>query len=104
LAAAGPRASIDDPGAYSAVAEDARALPVLITGDVTGLQDDTPIAVAVDGRIQATTRVFREGGRAQYVALVAPESLRPGSHTVALLDVLPGDRLRTIGAVPAIGR
>jgi hypothetical protein len=68
---------------------------------VTGLKENTPIAVAVDGRIQATTRVFRERGRAQYTALVPPDSLRPGSNTVAVLHVGPGDRLRTMGAVPA---
>jgi hypothetical protein len=76
---------------------------VLVTGDVTGLEDDTPIAVAVDGRIEATTRVFSEAGRPQYVALVPPDSIRPGSNTVAVLQVLPGDRLRAIGGVPAIG-
>ena len=101
LAAAGPRATVDAPAAYRAVAEDAPNLPVLVTGDVTGLEENTPIAVAVDGRIEATTRVFRERGLAQYTALVPPDSLRPGSNTVAVLHVMPGDRLRTIGAVPA---
>jgi hypothetical protein len=101
LAAAGPRATVDSPAAYRAVAKDAPNLPVLVTGDVTGLEENTPIAVAVDGRIEATTRVFRERGRAQYTALVPPDSLRPGSNTVAVLHVMPGDRLRTIGAVPA---
>ncbi len=101
LAAAGPRATVDAPGAYRAIAEDAPNLPVLVTGDVTGLKDNTPIAVAIDGRIQTTTRVFHERGRPQYAALVPPDSLRPGSHTVAVLHVQPGDRLRTIGAVPA---
>jgi hypothetical protein len=103
-AAAGPRATVDVPGSYGAVAEDAPALPVLVTGDVTRLEDDTPIAIAVDGRIKATTRVFRERGRPQYVALVPPDSLHPGPNTVAVLQVIPGDRLRRIGAVPASGR
>jgi Sulfatase len=103
LATAGPRATVDAPGAYRAIAEDAPNLPALVTGDVTGLKDNTPIAVAVNGRIEATTRVFHEHGRPQYAALVPPDSLRPGSNTVAVLHLLPGDRLRTIGGLPAIG-
>ena len=102
-AAAGPRATVDAPGTYRAIARDAPNLPVLVTGDVTGLKDNTPIAVAIDGRIQTTTRVFHEHGRPQYAALVPPDSLRPGSHTVAVLHVQPGNRLRTIGKAAAIG-
>jgi hypothetical protein len=95
--AAGPRATVDTPAAYAAIAEDAAALPVLVTGDVGGLEDDAPIAVAVNGRVEATTRAFREQGRLQYAAMVPPGSLHAGSNTVTVLQVLPGDRLRGIG-------
>ncbi|HWM09807.1 MAG TPA: hypothetical protein VNO82_10685, partial [Solirubrobacteraceae bacterium] len=73
--------------------DDPVTLPVLVSGDVTGLADDTVIAVAVNGRVQATTRVFPGG----YVAMVPPDSLRAGSNSVTVLQVLPGDRLRAIG-------
>jgi Sulfatase len=102
-ATSGPRATVDTPGAYRAIAHDAPHLPALVTGDVTGLKDNTPIAVAVNGRIKATTRVFHERGQPQYTALVPPHSLRPGPNTVAVLHILPSDRLRTIGKVPTTG-
>ena len=66
-------------------------LPALVSGDVTGLPDGAPIAIAVNGRVAATTRVFPPG---QYVALVPPESLRPGANDVEVLDLrkIGGDR------------
>jgi hypothetical protein len=64
---------------------------------VTGLEEDALIAVAVDGRVAATTRVYRDGDTLEYSALVPPASLGPGSHSVTVLQVLPGDVLRRIG-------
>jgi Sulfatase len=83
------RATVDAPDGFD-IAAGARVLPALVSGDVTGLPDDTPIAIAVNGRVVATTRVFPPG---QYVAMIPPESLRPGANDVAVLD----DRLRKIG-------
>ena len=55
----GARATVDAPREYAAIAGGARVLPVLVSGDVAGLPDDEPIAIAVNGRVVATTRVFR---------------------------------------------
>jgi hypothetical protein len=93
-AASGPRATVDSPGDYDAIADSALTLPALVSGDVTGLADDAVIAVAVNGRVEATTRVFPGG----YVAMVPPESLRAGSNSISVLQVLPGDALRAIGS------
>jgi hypothetical protein len=93
----GPRATVDAPGEYAAVAGGARLLPALVSGDVTGLADDTVVALAVNGRVVATTRVFPRGDEGQYVAMVPPDSLRAGSNDIAVLQVLGGDRLRRIG-------
>jgi hypothetical protein len=89
------RATVDTPGDFDDVAADARVLPALVSGDVTGLPDGTPVAIAVNGRVAATTRVFPPG---QYVALVPPASLRPGANDVHVLD------LRKIGADRSITR
>ena len=78
------RATVDAAGDYDDVAADARVVPALVSGDVTGLPDGAPIAIAVNGRVAATTRVFPPG---QYVALVPPESLRPGANDVEVLDL-----------------
>jgi hypothetical protein len=53
--------------------------------------------VAVDGRVAATTRVYRDADGLQYAALVPPASLGPGSHSVDVLQVMPGGDLRRIG-------
>jgi hypothetical protein len=89
----GPRATVDAAGDYGAIARGALTLPALVSGDVTGLPDDAVIAVAVNGRVEATTRVFPDG----YVAMVPPDSLHAGSNSVTVLQVLAGDRLRAIG-------
>ena len=39
-----------------------------------------------------------------YGAIVPPASLRPGANAVSVLEVLPGNRLRTIGSTGAGGR
>jgi hypothetical protein len=93
VGAGGPRATVDAPGDYGAIADGAATLPALIAGDVSGLPDDAAIAVAVNGRIEATTRVSPDG----YVAMVPPDSLHAGANTVTVLQVLPGGALRTIG-------
>jgi Sulfatase len=77
-------ATVDAPGEYADVAAGARVLPVLVSGDVTGLAADTPIAITVNGRVAATTRVFPPG---QYVALVPPDSLRAGANEVAVVQI-----------------
>jgi sulfatase-like protein len=78
------QATVDAPGEYADVAAGARVLPVLVSGDVTGLPADTPIAITVNGRVAATTRVFPPG---QYVALVPPDSLRTGANEVAVVQI-----------------
>ena len=93
MAATGPRATIDAPGDYAAIADGAASVPAMVSGDVTGLADDAVIAVAVNGRIQATTRVYPGG----FVAMIPPASLRAGSNSITVLQVLAGDELRTIG-------
>ena len=77
-------ATVDAPGEYADVPSNARVLPVLVSGDVTGPAADTPIAITINGRVAATTRVFPPG---QYVALVPPDSLRAGANEVAVVQI-----------------
>ena len=92
-AATGPRATVDAPGDYAAIADGALTLPAMVSGGVKGLRDDAVIAVAVNGRVEATTRVFPGG----YVAMVPPASLHAGSNSITVLQVLAGGQLRPIG-------
>lgn len=90
------RATVDAPRAFAAIREDAVELPAFVSGDVRGLADDAPLALAVNGRIVATTRAFPQGDDGQYVALVPPASLRAGANDVAVLQI-DGEALRKIG-------
>ena len=93
----GPSATLDAAPDFAAIPEQAPALPALVSGDVTGLADNALVAVAVNGRVVATTRVFTDGGQRQYSAMLPPDSLHPGANTVLVLQILPDDRLRAIG-------
>lgn len=85
--AAGPSvAALDAPEAFAAV--DLAAPPVHVSGDVEGVPAGTPLAVAVNGRIAATTRAFREGGELQFAALIPPDSLRRGANAVRVVRAL----------------
>jgi hypothetical protein len=75
---------------------DAPVLPSFVSGRADGLQHDAELAVAVNGRVEATTRVYRDGGRSLYAALVPPSSLRQGPNEIAVLEVLPGGELRPL--------
>jgi hypothetical protein len=78
------------------MADDAAAvLPSFISGRADGLEPDTDLAIAVNGRVEATTRTYRDGGRSLYAALVPPSSLRHGPNTVAVLEILPDGELRS---------
>jgi len=86
--AGGSRHVTVDPGAP--------VLPSFVSGAADGLAPDAELAVAVNGRVEATTRVYRGGGGARYAALVPPTSLRAGANTISVLAVLPGGELRPL--------
>jgi hypothetical protein len=86
--ASGPSiATIDSPADFSSVAPDGATLPVHVSGDIQGVPMGAPVAIAVNGRIAATTRVFREAGTSQFAALIPPDALRPGSNTVRVVRI-----------------
>jgi hypothetical protein len=90
-------AKLDAPDNYADVSLDADALPTLITGDISGLPKDAPLAIAVNGRVEATTRVFDDGTGLQFVAFVPTPSLREGSNTITVLQIGANDDLVPIG-------
>ena len=75
---------------------DADELPVFVSGRADGLEPDAELAVAINGRVQATTRVYRDSDRPVYAALVPPSSLRDGANSVVALEVLPDGELRPL--------
>ena len=71
-------------------------LPSFLSGRVGDLEPGTVLAVAVNGRVQATTRAYRDRGRSVFAALVPPSSLREGRNAVSVFEVLAGGELRPL--------
>ena len=94
-ATSGPRTTLD--GDYRRVDGRSGELPAFVSGEVDGLPANAELAVAVNGRVEATTRAYRKGGRMVFAAMVRPSALRDGPNAVTVLEVLPGARLRTLG-------
>ena len=78
------------------VDEKAPALPCFVSGPVAGLKPNGELAVAVNGRVAATTWVYRDGGRLRFAALVPPSSLREGGNAIAVFEVLRTGGLRPL--------
>ena len=72
-------------------------LPSFVSGAADGLKPGAELAVAVNGRVEATTRVYRDDDRSVYAALVPPSSLRDGANSVVALEVLADGGLRPLG-------
>lgn len=96
-----PHATVDAGGDFDDVHANG-SVPALVTGDLTGIEPDDLLAVALNGRVVATTRAFDKDGDTQYSALLPPSELKSGPNRLAVLQVLPGDRLRTIGSAGAV--
>jgi hypothetical protein len=88
-AAVGASATIMGAREYRHIEADAPLVPVLVAGTARGLPPGTVLAVAVNGRVEATTKLLPDRGRLRYAALVRPASLRPGSNRVSVLAVRP---------------
>jgi hypothetical protein len=91
-------------GQPAMVDHEAVVIPSFVSGQVGGLKPNTEIAVAVDGRVEATTRVYRDDGKARFAALVPPSSLRDGPNAIAVFEVLAGGELRALdGSSTTVG-
>ena len=90
------RVRLEDPAAFADVRPGAAILPAFVSGTVTGLADGTLLAVTVNGRIEATTRVDGSGDGLRFAALVAPRALRAGANRIGVLAIAPGGRLKLV--------
>jgi hypothetical protein len=88
VAAGDGRARLDDPGAYEDV--DPALPPVWVSGTTT-VPGASELAIAVNGRIAATTQVDRR----RFGALVPPRVLRAGANEVEILEI-DGDTFRKL--------
>ena len=93
---------LQDPSQFADVRTRSLFVPALIEGDVGG--DAAPpgqaLAIAVDGRIAATTETFDEGGHSHFISLVPEGAFRDGANSVdvyAVRDVAGAVRLARLG-------
>ncbi len=96
----GPRARLIRARRYTDVAPGSGVVPAHVVGTIEGGRagGGRTIAVAVNGRIEATGLTFTlAGARAEQLSLMVPErALRPGRNSVRLFEV-DGERLRPLG-------
>jgi Sulfatase len=98
VAATGPvRVRPANAGLLRAVDQGNELLPTRVTGTLSGVGRDElrDLAVAVNGRVQATGRTFHlRGHRPEYFSMLVPEkALRPGDNRLEIFAVGDRDRL-----------
>ena len=81
--AGGGKVTLEDPGQFEDVDLEAPLLPIWVSGSVTALPGGSDLAIVVNGRVEATTKVER--GR--FAALVPPKALRAGANRVEVLEI-----------------
>jgi hypothetical protein len=84
------KVALTDPGAYDDVDPDGPALPIWVTGEVSGGDGGRrDVAIAVNGVVRAVSNTFAlaTGGSELVAALVPPSSLRDGENTVEVFEV-----------------
>jgi len=88
---------VDRASSYQRVDPSTGVVPAFVTGRLDGRQRaGLTVAVAVDGRIRATTRSYRQDGRLRYAALVPQSALPAGAHAIDVYAVGRGDTLRPL--------
>ena len=92
----GRRAALASAGKPVMVDRTNGVLPSFVGGPVEGIVPDTPLAVAVNGRVRATTRAYRDDGRTRFAALVPSSSLREGRNVVSVFEARAGGGLRPL--------
>ena len=90
------RATLDEPEKYRSVDTDARALPAEVSGRVSGGGGARTIAIAVNGRVAATTRTLADLGPEYFTTLVPPQSFRRGANRIEVFAITGRTRPRLV--------
>jgi Sulfatase len=90
LRAGGGSVEVDSPSQFAQVVPDGPVLPIGVSGRLSGVADDTRLAIALNGRIAALTGAYADRGDVVFAALVPPSALRPGENAVTVF-ALRGD-------------
>jgi Sulfatase len=85
------RVELEDPGQFEDVDPDSPLLPIWVAGTVTALPGGSDVAIVVNGRVEATTKVER----GHFAALIPPRALRSGANRVEVVEI-DGDTFRKL--------
>ena len=82
---------LDRPQAFMNVDPDADRIPARVTGRVMGLRADeeTLVAVAINGRIEAVVWSYHDRGSTGFQAMIPPDLFRPGNNTIEAIAFTP---------------
>jgi Sulfatase len=78
---------LDNASLYRRVRPRSGVVPAYVTGTVSGLGTGADVAVAVNGRIRATSKTYNDDGDVRYSVLVPPETLHAGANRVEVYSV-----------------
>ena len=82
------RVELDFRSGFAAFSPGSTSVPAFVTGRVTGAADAGElVAIAVNGRIAAVTKSFRDGADIRVGAMISPQVLRTGANRVDALAV-----------------
>jgi sulfatase-like protein len=97
------RATVANAALYGHVSPHERLFPTRVAGPLRGvpLGEHRDLALAVNGRIRATSRSFDfVRRRREYFSFMLPETaLRPGANRLDLFEVRPAGELRRVGSL-----
>ncbi|HEY1357546.1 MAG TPA: sulfatase-like hydrolase/transferase [Thermoleophilaceae bacterium] len=95
----GSGASFVSPQEFAHVDLRTPTIPVHITGHLKGLPTGRDLAIAVNGKIEATTVSFRTAISSDviFAAMVPESSFHQGRNKVEIFEIDPGNRLKRLG-------
>jgi hypothetical protein len=80
-------AAIEDLGSYEDVDLEGDEIPAFVAGTLEGVDPGTLVAIALNGRVVATTRAFLDDGTVRYGAVVPPTALVEGANDVGIYEI-----------------
>jgi hypothetical protein len=90
-------ATVDNPGAFADVDPGADSIPAAISGTVQGASAGDEIAIALNGRIAATTWVYDSAdGNLRFEARIPPRALRAGRNEVTIGTIGVGGEITAL--------
>lgn len=90
------RATIVDGASLGSYDPRSKLTPARIAGDIDGLEPGKPLAVALNGRVAATTHVYKGDNGMEFAAMIPPRLLKEGNNEPMVLTIEDENELRPL--------